>query len=244
MGLVSSCKEKNASPPPRRHPGESRGPLGPRYRLLPRLRGEWIPAFAGMTECGWPNQPPYILIRIPRRLTPGTRHSAPHRHSREGGNPFACALGERTAIPAPMDPRLRGDDGGFWWLAAVRFCEAKRVSRVPADKLVNLAQALWKRLCLSPSGVIYKTKSGQPESTNLVPLLFVGLLGHLERTSHRVKCAATFRALASSLVRQLPRLTADEAGMRPKAEWSPMVGDRRRHGQRSVTRRATKFHSL
>ncbi|WP_162233348.1 hypothetical protein [Sphingomonas sp. Leaf33] len=112
-----------------------------------------------------------------------------------------------------------------WWLAAVRLADPKWVPWVPANELVNLPQALWKRLGLLPSRVIYKAKSGKPERADLGPLLVVRLFWHLERTPHRVKRAAAFWALANSFVWQLPRFPAFKAGVRPEAAWAAKIGD-------------------
>lgn len=58
-------------------------------------------------------------------------------------------------------------------LSVCRLWDPKWVPRVPANKIINLTQAFWKRFSLSPARVIYEAKSGKPQCANLGPLLIV-----------------------------------------------------------------------
>jgi hypothetical protein len=135
---------------------------------------------------------------------------------------------------------LMSQKGG---LVAVRR-DPKWMLLVSTNEVFDVSQALGKRLRLPPPLVIDEPKSSEPKGAYLCPLFVVRLPGNLECPSHPVKFAAAFRAFCAGCLRQLPRLPAVEAGVRPEACRPAMVGRRRRLGPLPVTQRSPPFHSL
>lgn len=75
--------------------------------------------------------------------------------------------------------------------------DAKRVVRISAGKVFNVAEALRERLSFPPARVIDETEPCHPERANLGPLLLVRFPWHSECAAHPMKVAAALWTLGT-----------------------------------------------